>query len=89
MCRLSRLQVLRRGEDLEHLFSVSNNVSSFSPSGAEKRGGPGAPVRPGAAPHPADPEPGRESLVAYDSCGLGTSCTQAGAGREVSKTALL
>ncbi len=40
MCNLSLLQVLKRGEDLKHLFTVSNNVSSFSSSGAQKREGP-------------------------------------------------
>jgi hypothetical protein len=39
MCHLSLGQVLRRGEELEHRYTVSNNVSSFSRSGAEKRGG--------------------------------------------------
>jgi hypothetical protein len=34
---LPLLQVLRRGEELEHMYTVSNNV--FYPSGAEKRGG--------------------------------------------------
>ncbi len=73
--------MLERVEELVHLFTVSNNDSSFSPTGAEKRGGHGAPVRPGAAPHPADPEPGQQPLVAHDSCGLGSSSTQAGSGR--------